>query len=215
MKTSGFIAVVLALGIPVISLFLYLDTGERVDRSYRTTEPTATSRFKNGPAPTEPPITSILNKAVSLYDQRQFLEAQSVLESLPPSVPESLSAVVQRLRSSLQFHLMAEQELPLYPIVENEAIPIRGRSGVRVDRGVVQSINLSPGGTEILLYNPTEDRVKPNIHVLLLNADGVILLQHHSRWLIDSLDHHESHTISVGNPEFPPSLAFSKWAVVG
>lgn len=165
------------------------------------------------------------NLACSLFNKGRYDQASRTLSSLLTSRDPDLAALAAELKreADVRRHIIAD--LPLHPLLEAHSVPINGQSRVMVQRGLVASIGIltaadSPSGlptcTTIELFNPTEDRIKPDVQVMLLNRDGVIVLEHSESWLIDTLDFEQSHTIDLHeHTEFPASLVFSKWGQIG
>lgn len=163
-----------------------------------------------------------IKKACTLFNTRRFAEAQTLLDSLQASDDAQLAGTVKRLRESLKFRFQVEQ-LPLDPIVMKEAVVISDLHNVKVNKGLVNWIDLTDVKRENLepckqihLLNPTQDKVKPDVNIFILNKDGVIIFEYSDSWSVDALDFNQSQTIDVISQfAFPGSLAFSKWAVIG
>jgi hypothetical protein len=128
-----------------------------------------------------------------------------------------MADILNRLRTQLKFCLEAERQLPLSPMVTKDAVAISDIRKIPVNKGLVSWIDLS--GDEyswIHLLNPTEDKVKPDVHIFVLNRDGVVILEHRENWRWDTLDFNKTYTCGTKKRfEFPEALVFSKWGAIG
>lgn len=137
--------------------------------------------------------------------------ALPMLELIPSTFRQF--EAVQELIKTAQFFVDIEAQFPVHSIIESKCVIISDCSRIKIGTGIVDSIDLV--GKKLVLRNTMHDRVKPDLKVLVLNRDGVILLSHSENWLIDSLDFNQTHTAKITAPLcFPPSLVFSRWAVL-
>jgi hypothetical protein len=162
--------------------------------------------------PTPLPVASIASTEAKAAVE--VTQATPVPQTAAPATP-----TVQLSASDLRKQLT--KQFPLSPVITANGVAIAGRRDVVVERGVVRSLALGSAGglrtcEEICLYNPTEDKVKPDVQVLIMNGDGVIICTHSENWLLSTLKPNESYTVRVRKPmEYPRSLIFSKWAYLG
>ena len=159
--------------------------------------------------------------AQSLFRQGQYDQVRTLVTPLMASSDADMASRATELHRESDIRLAIREEFPLSQAVLSESKVIGDSSYVQVERGVVRSISMVKTGNthmceEILLHNPTEDKVKPDFHVIIMNRDGVIIFTHAENWLLQTIGPHESHRVRVRESmEFPRSLAFSKWALLG
>lgn len=157
---------------------------------------------------------SSVNQAVNRIDpETKVVLTPPVAQAKADLAPFRYSPEYQRLR------LLIQEQLPLNPIVTGESVAIDQRSHIPLNMGIVESIGLSElagrPACKLHLRNPTQDKVKPDLRVLLLNQDGVIVLQHNENWVMDTLDYNQSRDVQAGRTRFPECLVFSRWALLG
>jgi hypothetical protein len=159
-------------------------------------------------------VTSAIEEACRFFNQHDYEHARITLENIPPDQCGSLRPFVERLNLSVEFRLQLEQQLPLHPIIREQGVVIENMSDIPVNKGVLERIDLVGG--RLYLRNLTNDKVKPDVGVLILNADGVIILQHWETWLLLTLKPNESYVAHFPREiRFPESLVFSKWGALG
>jgi len=80
--------------------------------------------------------------------------------------------------------------------------------------GIVKQVQFLRGGKVKAKYvNETEQRVKPDIIIWVLNKDGIIIWEGTDAWLMSSMDPEDEYEQSWSCAfHIDPKFAFSKWA---
>lgn len=153
---------------------------------------------------------------IALAEQRMnahdFAGALSNLALVPDE--STLHDRVQALTRNVNLKKDIDAQLPVSAIVKSKSVIITNLAKINIQSGIVDYIDLS--NKKLYLHNRTRDRVKPDLHVLILNKDGVILLSHSESWAFNTLDYGKYNVSEImGRLTFPRSLIYSRWAVLG
>lgn len=170
-------------------------------------------------------VASVYAQACTLFNNKEYHQSAAMLTDLRLPNNHPYNSKVAKLKKALEYHFQIEKELPMNPIVKQKGVLIQNISAIPVNQGLVKSIDLRDTRRDrrseakykrIYLRNLTHDKVKPDVQVLILNKDGVIVFKHSESWLINTLDYNQSKTVYVDKQiQFPSSLVFSKWALLG
>lgn len=132
---------------------------------------------------------------------------------------ENENARLMREVSELRRKVAAADAAEIYSVrrVFPEAVPFKYGAWLRVEGSdLVRQVKFSQGRAEAVYANRSEQRIKPNVTIWVLNRDGVVLDKLEDSWLIDSMGPGESHEKSWDLfPHMPEALVFSKWAHLG
>ena len=146
-------------------------------------------------------------------EAERFEEAKEALDQFPEDHPDAAQA--QKLLDKVNTYFEIRDKLRLSDFVKRESLLIENPSNIEINKGVVHSLNLTNGRLQLL--NPSDNRVKPDFKILVLNRDGVILWEHEESWLWKSPDYEERYSVDAEVAlKFPArELAFSRWARYG
>ncbi len=111
--------------------------------------------------------------------------------------------------------------LPEYDVVKVFPDAVKFQYDRRIEllgSGIVKEVRFSRarGKIELSYLNGTDQRVKPDVTVWVLNKDGVVLYKFTDVWVFSSVDPQQRHNVTKGFEfKIPEELVFSRWARVG
>ena len=90
-----------------------------------------------------------------------------------------------------------------------DAIPFQ-TDELTVNKGIVQRVEFTRTKMNLTLKNATSSRQNVDVHVYVLNRDGVVIFAHYEKWILDTLDVDAKFAKDYNFlPEMPESLQFS------
>ena len=139
-----------------------------------------------------------------------YLQALIALEDLPEDYPNFFEAI--NVKYNAGFFFLNEDMITLDPLVNMYGKEIKDQTYFSFNNGVLRNVDFENGQATIV--NNTDHFVKPDVRILVLNKDGVTLLEQGESWKLFTLKPGEVHKVSFEKTlKFPPfrKLAFSRW----
>ena len=122
-------------------------------------------------------------KAKSKFDSRDFIKAKKLLDHIPLKYQDSLEDIRSLVK---KIETETTRGFPLSDFIKRNATILKSDGPTPINKGVIHSVDLS--ANKLILKNTYDHRIKPNVFLLVLNKDGVTLLEHSENWVVDSLD---------------------------
>jgi len=120
-----------------------------------------------------------------------------------------LQSLILCLLAVVALPARAQQPASSMPPPTPDAIPFQ-TDELTVNKGIVQRVEFTRTKMNLTLKNATSSRQNVDVHVYVLNKDGVVIFAQHEKWILDTLDVDAKFAKDYNFlPEMPESLQFS------